>query len=89
MEHANYGPDGPDGPDDASWIKYIKSLILNAGPPRESSTFEKQKYVFNLTSKAVFLGSRYIGQGVLTDSTLFVTQYRPISADKFIITHLN
>jgi hypothetical protein len=68
---------------------FLKQNYISNNPPRESSTFEKQKYVFNLTSKAVFLGSRYVGQGVLTDSTLFVTQYRPISADKFIITHLN
>lgn len=68
---------------------FLKQNCISNNPPRESSTFEKQKYVFNLTSKAVFLGSKYIGQGVLTDSTLFVTQYQPISADKFIITHLN
>ena len=57
--------------------------------PRESNNFDKLKYVFNVASKAVFLGSRYIGQGELKNNTLFVHQFPPITASHFSQTHLN
>ena len=57
--------------------------------PRESNNFDKLKYVFNVTSRGVFLGSRYIGQGVLNGTTLFVHQYTPINARNFLATPIN
>ena len=68
------------------WRKMMSELSFSHLPPPHRSN---QKYLFNQSSGCVFLGNKYIGQGQIAGTSLMVTQYKPISANKFIITHLN
>jgi len=70
--------------------KFLHSMA-GCPAPRVSNNIDNVKYVFNITSKAVFLGSRYIGQGELKGNTLFVTQYISINShpNNFSATPIN
>jgi hypothetical protein len=70
-----------------SWYnRIIKSLEKNI-PPRESTNAGKP-YVFHLQSGSVFLNGKYVGQGTLKGTNLFVEQYTIISASRFSLNHI-
>lgn len=57
-----------------------------ASPPHRTN----QKYLFNVSNNSVFFKGKYIGQGVLKENTLYVTQYQDVDIEHFSPNrHLN